>query len=379
MDTVDNIALSEVQAMVHDALEPQDGPAIGPQDFSLTGLADGVEINSADLVDHDLEEHVLAKWPDVLGLPPEGFDDLAATSAGQRIVVIHRRDGVAYSTLFSIFAALIFDGLLLGGLYFLNHLQWAKPMPVTRAIGVTDHHDSTAIGGMVLSSVHRRTQPTDPLKNWRMSALPPPQLFSLTGRSRQSSGSLLTGTLDIPQKHLVIGVPQGPNTWVQPRLPKIPHMLPRPREHRDTNAPRVAVRPRSRGPRSRGPLHPGAQDGGVTFNFMKNPSKFPGADGSGRGRGGWSADSQATPKQDPLPELPLKYMLAGTKVQIVVRVLVLPNGRVRKVTIVKSSGHPTIDHLFMGAILNHWKFVPARKNNIPIRSYWQESINVSAG
>ncbi len=336
--------------------------------------ADGTENDSAELVDHDLEEHVLVKWPEAFGLPPEGFDDLATTSAGQRIVVIHRGDGVAYSTLFSIFAALIFDGLLLGGLYFLNRVHWSQPMSVTRAIGVTNHHDSTAIGGMVLSRPSHRAQPTDPLKNWRMSALPPPQLFSLTGRSRQSSGSLLTGTLDIPQKHLVIGVPQGPNTWVQPRLPKVPHVLDRPRQHRDTNVRRVAVRPRSRGP-----LQPGSQNDGVTFNFMKYPSKFPGAGGSAKGRGGWSANGQATPKKDPLPELPLKYMLAGTKIHIVVRVLVLPDGRVRKVKIVKSSGHPTIDHLFMGAILNHWSFIPARKNNIPIRSYWQESINVSSG
>ncbi|NNM88389.1 MAG: TonB family protein [Phycisphaerae bacterium] len=378
MDTLDNIRLSESQATVLDAPVSAADAADINEDTFIGEDADRAEINSADLVDHDLEEHVLAKWPDALGLPPERFDDLAATSAGQRIVVIHRRDGVAYSTLFSILAALMFDGLLLAGLYFLNHLQWAQPVPATRAIGVTDHHDSTAIGGMVLSSLHRRTPPTDPLKNWRMSALPPPQLFSLTGRSRQSSGSLLTGTLDIPQKHLVIGVPQGTNTWVQPRLPKMPHMLPRPKQHRATDVPHVAVHPRSRGPRSRGPLHPGAQDDGVTFNFMKNPAKFPGAGGSGRGRGGWSADRQATPKQDPLPQLPLKYILAGTKVQIVVRVLVLPNGRVSHVTIVKSSGHPTIDHLFIGAILNHWKFVPARKDNMPIRSYWQESINVSA-
>ncbi len=128
-----------------------------------------------------------------------------------------------------------------------------------------------------------------------------------------------------------------------------------------------------------GPLHPGGRDDGVTFNFVKNPSAFPGAGSTGPGRGGWSANGQATPKKDPLPNLPLKYLLAGTSIHIVVRVLVLPDGRVRNVKIVKSSGHPTIDHLFLNAILNHWKFVPARKNNIPIRSYWQESINVSAG
>ncbi len=347
------------------------------------GMAvDGAAINPADLVDHELEQHVRMKWPDTFGLPPEVFSDIAATSAGQRIVVVHKHDGVAYSTLFSIFAALLLDSLLLCGLYFLNHVKWSRPAAITQDIGVTAHHNSTAIGGLVLSGSPRRAKPADPLKNWRISALPPPSdLLSLTGRSRQSSGSLLTGAMDIPQKHLVIGVAQGPNTWAQPRLPKVPHVQARPRQHRDIHVHRVASvsHPRSRGPRSRGPLQSGGQDDGVTFNFVKNPADFPGAGGSARGRGGWSADSPATPKQDPLPELPLKYMLSGTKVQIVVRVLVLPDGRVKKVTIVKSSGHPTIDHLFIGAILNHWKFVPARKNNIPIRSYWQESINVSAG
>lgn len=380
MDPIDNIQLSPAQAAVLDA-PGRAGDTAGDEDFVMGADAGNTESHAAELVDRDLEQHVLVKWPDTSGLPPEVFADIAATSAGQRIVVIHKHDGVAYSTLFSIFAALLLDGLVLGGLYFLNHVKWSRPTKLARAMGVADRHNSTAIGGMVLSNPHGRAQPTDPLKHWRMSALPPTSaLLSLTGRSRRSSGSLLSGAMDIPQHQLVIGV-QGPDAWAQPRLPKTFHLPHRPKRHRNTHVHPVPpkVQPRSRGPRSRGPLHPGGRDDGVTFNFVKNPSAFPGAGSTGPGRGGWSANGQATPKKDPLPNLPLKYLLAGTSIHIVVRVLVLPDGRVRNVKIVKSSGHPTIDHLFLNAILNHWKFVPARKNNIPIRSYWQESINVSAG
>ena len=71
-----------------------------------------------------------------------------------------------------------------------------------------------------------------------------------------------------------------------------------------------------------------------------------------------------------LPEYPYIAKMRGYQGKVVLRALVDTYGRVKKVVVVKSSGHPILDRCAIEA-LKQWRFVPAVKGNRRVE-WWVE-------
>jgi TonB family protein len=97
--------------------------------------------------------------------------------------------------------------------------------------------------------------------------------------------------------------------------------------------------------------------------------------GTGQGGSGWGNPGNGGagglhPRyaENPKPVYPLEAREKGYQGEVLLRVEILPNGRVGQVEVKKSSGYEVLDQSALVAV-KKWKFIPARKGEIGI-PFW---------
>ena len=133
-------------------------------------------------------------------------------------------------------------------------------------------------------------------------------------------------------------------------------------------------------------LHSGESSGGA-FSFRSSGdgqgsgtgsggpgNGSPGNGGSGKGRGvfgkffhAYGGGNGARPKyaENPKPIYPQEAKEKGHEGEVVLRVEVLSNGRVGQIEVRRSSGYESLDRSALSTV-KQWKFIPAKKGDIPI-------------
>lgn len=138
--------------------------------------------------------------------------------------------------------------------------------------------------------------------------------------------------------------------------------------------PKVAAKPHAR------PAEPPAAtaapstgDGMATSESGHGPGGgggAPGGGGSGLGTSGASPAYGVNP-QPPYPMVARRMGLEGT---VVLRVVVAPDGSPASVVVLQSSGHAVLDTAALDTVRTRWRFVPARRNGIPVEDSVQVPI-----
>ena len=99
------------------------------------------------------------------------------------------------------------------------------------------------------------------------------------------------------------------------------------------------------------------------------------ADGGGGGGGGGGGTS-ASPAygSNPQPTYPMAARRMGIEGTVVLRVVVAPDGTPKSVVVLQSSGHDVLDSSALETVQKRWRFVPARRNGIPVEDSVQVPI-----
>jgi protein TonB len=95
-----------------------------------------------------------------------------------------------------------------------------------------------------------------------------------------------------------------------------------------------------------------------------------GGAGSGDGSGGDGSDGLARPAygSNPKPHYPLAARRLGVEGVVTLDVLVRPDGSPAEVRIRSSSGSPLLDDSAVETVRSRWRFIPARRGNVPVES-----------
>jgi periplasmic protein TonB len=95
-----------------------------------------------------------------------------------------------------------------------------------------------------------------------------------------------------------------------------------------------------------------------------------GGPGSGDGSGGDGSDAMARPAYgtNPKPPYPLAARRLGVEGVVTLEVLVRPDGSPGDVRVQSSSGSPLLDASALETVRKSWRFLPARRGNVPIES-----------
>ena len=64
----------------------------------------------------------------------------------------------------------------------------------------------------------------------------------------------------------------------------------------------------------------------------------------------------------------------GIEGTVVLRVVVAPDGTPKSVVVLESSGHDVLDASALETVRRRWRFVPARRNGIPVEDSVQVPI-----
>ena len=128
--------------------------------------------------------------------------------------------------------------------------------------------------------------------------------------------------------------------------------------------PPAVASPDARGDDSSTASVPGAGDG-----------RSEGEGGGGRGSGGFGA-SAASPAYgvNPQPPYPMAARRLGLEGTVVLRVVVAADGTPASVVVLQSSGHAVLDGSALETVRARWRFVPARRNGIPVEDTVQVPI-----
>jgi protein TonB len=119
---------------------------------------------------------------------------------------------------------------------------------------------------------------------------------------------------------------------------------------------------------------PGGRGGSGSGTGSGSGNGSPGNGGSGKGTGifgkflyAHAGGNGARPRyaQNPKPTYPQEAREKGYEGEVILRVEVLPNGRVGQIEVRNSSGYELLDRSALAAV-KQWKFVPARKGETPI-------------
>ena len=96
----------------------------------------------------------------------------------------------------------------------------------------------------------------------------------------------------------------------------------------------------------------------------------PGQGGSGKGISGKGGEGGPFPRyaKNPKPIYPQVAREKGYEGEVLLRVEVLSNGRVGQIEVKKSSGYDVLDQSALTTV-KEWKFIPARKGDVPI-PFW---------
>ena len=135
-------------------------------------------------------------------------------------------------------------------------------------------------------------------------------------------------------------------------------------------------------------LHPGESSGnGFSYSNPGNGSGGGSGSGSGNGSSGNGGSGKGTGfsgkfsyahgggngarpgyAHNPKPTYPQEAREKGYEGEVILKVEVLPNGRVGQIEIKNSSGYELLDRSALTAV-KQWKFIPAKKGEIPV-SLW---------
>jgi len=119
---------------------------------------------------------------------------------------------------------------------------------------------------------------------------------------------------------------------------------------------------------------PGGRGGSGSGTGSGSGNGSPGNGGSGKGTGifgkslyAHAGGNGARPRyaQNPKPTYPQEAREKGYEGEVILRVEVLPNGRVGQIEVKNSSGYELLDRSALTAV-RQWKFVPAKKGETPI-------------
>jgi len=101
-----------------------------------------------------------------------------------------------------------------------------------------------------------------------------------------------------------------------------------------------------------------------------------GGGGGGAGSGPGSGSSGASPAYgvNPQPPYPMAARRLGLEGTVVLRVVVAPDGAPASVVVLQSSGHDVLDSSALETVRTRWRFVPARRNGIPVEDSVQVPI-----
>ena len=100
------------------------------------------------------------------------------------------------------------------------------------------------------------------------------------------------------------------------------------------------------------------------------------AGSTGSGGGGGSGGTSASPAygSNPQPPYPMAARRMGLEGTVVLRVVVAPDGSPASVVVLQSSGHDVLDAAALETVQKRWRFVPARRNGIPVEDSVQVPI-----
>jgi len=95
-----------------------------------------------------------------------------------------------------------------------------------------------------------------------------------------------------------------------------------------------------------------------------------GGAGTGDGSGGDGSDGTARPAygSNPKPPYPLAARRLGVEGVVTLEVLVRPDGSPAEVRVQHSSGSPLLDESALDTVRTRWRFLPARRGNVPVES-----------
>jgi protein TonB len=95
-----------------------------------------------------------------------------------------------------------------------------------------------------------------------------------------------------------------------------------------------------------------------------------GGAGTGDGSGGDGSDGLARPAygSNPKPPYPLAARRLGVEGVVLLDVLVRPDGSPAEVRVRTSSGSALLDDSAVETVRSHWRFIPARRGNVPVES-----------
>jgi len=94
-----------------------------------------------------------------------------------------------------------------------------------------------------------------------------------------------------------------------------------------------------------------------------------GGGGGGDGSGGdGSGGARVAYGTNPLPPYPLVARRLGKEGVVLLEVLVAPDGRAADVRMIRSSGFAPLDESAVTTVRERWRFVPARRDGLPVES-----------
>jgi protein TonB len=99
-----------------------------------------------------------------------------------------------------------------------------------------------------------------------------------------------------------------------------------------------------------------------------------GGNGSGGGGGGGGTSASPAYGSNPQPPYPMAARRLGIEGTVVLRVVVAPDGTPKSVVVLESSGHDVLDASALETVRTRWRFVPARRNGIPVEDSVQVPI-----
>jgi len=93
-----------------------------------------------------------------------------------------------------------------------------------------------------------------------------------------------------------------------------------------------------------------------------------GEGGGGGGGGGPLGEARVAYGVNPLPPYPGSARRMGMEGVVLLEVIVAPDGRAREVRVLRSSGHALLDEAAVSTVRTHWRFIPARRDGVPVES-----------
>lgn len=94
-----------------------------------------------------------------------------------------------------------------------------------------------------------------------------------------------------------------------------------------------------------------------------------GLDGHGSGTGAGTTSAYARYGENPVPEYPDEARRNNEQGTVLLRVLVDIDGSVKRVEIAQSSGFAILDDAARETVIERWRFVPARRGGIAVKSW----------